>query len=165
MEQRAIVPRELLPHEAELVRQGVLRNVMHSNSSAWIFERPPTVDDQKCVCFRHMGDIELSFLLRTGQLPDTQPYQTLVRGEEGLAYCKKYFQGKKRVDTNVVTIVEFVCPVALVDGLFATFHKAEDGCLSTGLGSKAGKTLSLFNAALQDGRVTFSPVFVKRKKR
>ena len=41
-------------------------------------------------------------------------------------------------------------------------HKAEDGCISHGLGDKGGKGLPLFNAALQAQRTAFRIVLVKR---
>jgi hypothetical protein len=166
------VPRELLAHEAELVERGVLRDVTHAGARSHFFEAAAGCsrkeDDARegtTLVYRHMGDRELFVLLERCQLPSTQPYQTLVRGDQGLAYCRKYLTGKKRVDTGVTTIVEFAAPTALVDSLFATFHKAEDGCISTGLGDKAGNTLPLFNAGLADGSVTFCPIVVKRAMR
>ena len=40
--------------------------------------------------YRHMTDRECSFLRECGTLPNTQPYQTIVEGDEGFEYCKKY---------------------------------------------------------------------------
>jgi hypothetical protein len=94
-----------------------------------------------------------------------EPYQTIVRGEEGFNYCKKYFGGGKRVDSNVTCIVEFECEEKMVADLFSRFSKAEDGCMSTGLGHKAGKTLSIFNDCLKRGETTFRIVFVRRLKK
>jgi hypothetical protein len=59
--------------------------------------------------------------------------------------------------------VEFNAPVALIDLLFATQSKIEDGCMSTGLGHKAGHTLKLFNDSLNEGQTTWKIVTVKRK--
>jgi hypothetical protein len=101
--------------------------------------------------YRPMGDAELCHLLAHNALPDTQPYQTIVEGAAGRAYAEKYLSGTKWVDTHPTTIAEFVVPRALVERLFAIQHKAEDGCVSMGLGDKAGKGLPLFNAALKDG--------------
>lgn len=35
----------------------------------------------------HMTDAEAAFLYEHSLLPDTQPYQTIVVGEEGYEYC------------------------------------------------------------------------------
>lgn len=88
-----------------------------------------------------MGDTELKFLVEHNELPDTQPYQTLVEGSNGLDYCMKYFMGKKYVDIEVVTIIEFKCVKQLTESLFRTFHKAEEGCLSTVYGTRLEKLL------------------------
>ena len=37
--------------------------------------------------YRHMTDKEAGDLLEHSILPDTQPYQTIVVGEEGYEYC------------------------------------------------------------------------------
>lgn len=37
--------------------------------------------------YRHMTDKEATYLLEHSILPDTQPYQTIVVGEEGYEYC------------------------------------------------------------------------------
>ncbi len=165
-------PRELLPHEIALVESGALRDVTHAGAKSFFFEGivgcsrgDDAARDDMCLVYRHMGDKELGVLLKERQLPSTQPYQTLVRGDEGLRYCRKYLSGKKRVDTGCTTIIEFWAATALIDELFAIFHKAEDGCLSTGLGNKAGKTLARFNAGLADGSILFSPIVVKRAMR
>ena len=109
-----------------------------------------------------MGDIECHYLLQQNQLPDTQPYQTLTQGAVGCAYCEKYFRANKFVDTNPTTLVEFVCPIEMVERFFAIQSKIEDDCISHGLGSKAGKTLSEFNQNLLEGSVTWRIVLVKR---
>ncbi len=165
-------PRELLPHEIVLVESGALRDVTHKGAKSYFFEGvvgcsrgDEPARDNTCLVYRHMGDKELGVLLKDRQLPATQPYQTIVRGDEGLRYCRKYLTGKKRVDTGCTTIIEFCAPVMLIDELFEILHKAEEGCLSTGLGDKAGKTLPRFNAGLADGSITFCPIVVKRLMR
>ena len=115
--------------------------------------------------YRHMGDREFAFLQQTGQLPATQPYQTIVRGEEGFRYCLKYFQGKKKVDTDVTTIVAFAVESGLVETLFRMQSKVEDGAMSHGLGDKGGKGLPLFNAGLTHGRIFWRIRLVKRGDR
>lgn len=157
------IPKELWPHEKEMVKQGLLKNITHEGSRHVIYEGTPAVtQDWEAVVYRHMGDSELRFLLDENQLPDTQPYQTIVRGSEGLNYCKKYFGGGKQVDTEVTVIIEFVSEKTLIETLFQKFSKAEDGCMSHGLGSKAGKTLNLFNESIRTGKTTFRPIFVRR---
>lgn len=167
-------PRELAQHEKNLFSRGNLIEHTHKNCKYRIFfgelgrSRDMWDDsfpDNMVEVYRHMGDCELQFLLQNGQLPATQPYQTVVEGVQGFQYCMKYFNGQKSVDTHVVTVIEFCCPTALVQSLFHTFHKAEDGCLSTGLGSKAGNTLNVFNCAQADGRIRWTPVFVRRLRK
>merc|ERR1712125_171433 len=109
-----------------------------------------------------MGDIEFEYLLSNNALPDTQPYQTIVRGEEGRVYAEKYLRGHKSVDSSPTTVVEFHVPAALVEQLFSMQSKNEDGAISHGLGDKGGRGLPLFNASLQAGESTFRVVFVKR---
>jgi hypothetical protein len=99
-----------------------------------------------------MGDAEFAHLLRLGALPATQPYQAVMEGEPGRAYAEKYLNGKKWVDTMPTTVVEFALPVALVARLMAMQCKAEDGCMSMGLGDKAGNGLPLVNAVLHAAR-------------
>lgn len=79
-------------------------------------------------------------------------------------YAEKYLTGEKWVNTHPTTVVEFTVPEELYDTLFAQQHKCEDGCLSIGLGSKAGKGLELFNASLFQKKSTFRIVLVKRKR-
>jgi hypothetical protein len=107
--QEVKVPRELWPHEAALVKEGLLCDITHSGSPHVIFEATSlgTKDKEQCVVYRHMGDVELRFLLEHNALPESQPYQTIVRGEEGIRYCKKYFGGGKRVGKHYVIL--FVC--------------------------------------------------------
>ena len=112
--------------------------------------------------YRPMGDPEFAHLLEHGMLPATQPYQTIVEGAAGRLYAERYLRGSKWVDSSPTTVVEFVCPQALVSQLFAMQCKPEDGCLSHGLGDKGGKGLPLFNDSLQNGSTTFRAVLVKR---
>merc|ERR1712125_11129 len=109
-----------------------------------------------------MGDIEFEYLLSNNALPDTQPYQTIVRGEEGRVYAEKYLRGHKSVDSSPTTVVEFLAPRDLVRHLFAMQSKNEDGAISHGLGNKGGNGLPLFNASLQSGETSFRIVSVKR---
>jgi len=96
-------------------------------------------------------------------LSATQPYQAILEGALGRAYCEKYLSGQKWTNTHPSTVVEFRVPAALVAALMARQHKAEDGAVSMGLGSKAGGGLPLFNAALKDGTADFRIVKVKRR--
>lgn len=121
--------------------------------------------DDCMLVYRHMGDGELKCLLDSGKLPDDKPYQTIVREEEGRRYCEGYFNGKRFVDSNVTVIVEFCVPKALIEFCYAKQHKCEEGTLSHGLGNKAGRTLYLFNNALERGHIKFCTVMVKRRKK
>ena len=110
-----------------------------------------------------MGDPELEYLLANGRLPDTQPYQTIVEGPVGRAYCEGYLHGLRKPSGNVITtVVEFLAPRRLVETLFAMQQKIEDGCFSHGLGEKGGKGLPLFNAAMDAQRISYRIVLVKR---
>ncbi|KAH3745258.1 hypothetical protein Pelo_13360 [Pelomyxa schiedti] len=111
-----------------------------------------------------MGDEEVLYLVNNNQLPNTQPYQAIIQGSVGRDYAEKYLNGKKHVDTNPTTVVEFVAPRRLLEDLFARQHKVEDGALSMGLGHKAGRGLPLFNASLASGETTWRIVKVKRKR-
>ena len=66
-----------------------------------------------------MADTELLYLLDRKVLPSTQPYQTIVEGEEGRVYAEKYLKGLKKVDTFPTTVVEFHAPLVLIQTLFA----------------------------------------------
>lgn len=66
---------------------------------------------------------------------------------------EKYLNGKKWVATSPTTIVEFTIPTDILKKLFTIQHKAEDGSLSHGLGSKAGKTLEIFNENIKSFRI------------
>jgi hypothetical protein len=112
------------------------------------------------------GDPEVAHLLEHRQLPSTQPYQTIVEGPDGRAYCEGegYLRGHRKPSGNVITtIVEFIAPKRLIDQLFLMFRKPEDGCFSHGLGDKGGKGLPLFNASLIAGETTFKIILVRRK--
>lgn len=100
-------PRELAPHEKALFEQGFLCECTHGKATARCFSAPlgssvrsrNSARDEKLeekqfieptLLYRHMGDAELSILLRYDRLPDTQPYQTVVEGHGGYLYCRKY---------------------------------------------------------------------------
>lgn len=112
--------------------------------------------------YRPMADKEFEHLRMHNQLPATQPYQTIVEGADGRCYSEKYLTGKKWVDTQPTTVVEFVVPAVLIRALFARQCKPEDGCLSHGLGSRGGNGLADFNECLADGSGTWRPVLIKR---
>ena len=86
-----------------------------------------------------------------------------MEGSAGRDYANKYLTGAKKVDTAPTTVVEFDCPSELIRSLFARQQKNEDGCMSHGLGNKAGKDLEQFNASLRDGTSTWRIVNVKRR--
>lgn len=84
----------LLPHEEQALKSGSLVNVTHRNASSVYLEAASgEVTGNACLVYRHMGDIEFAHLMNKHTLPDTQPYQTIVRGEEGRAYCESYLRG------------------------------------------------------------------------
>ena len=151
-------------HEKELLDRGLLTSVTHANaSSIWLRgDSTENTTENHVLCYRHMGDIELKFLLDNGVLPSTQPYQTLTRGQEGRLYCEKYLRSNKYVDTSPTTIVEFLCNGAMIEKFFAKQSKIEDGTISHGLGSMAGDTLLDFNESLQNGETIWQIVLVKR---
>ena len=167
---------KLLAHEATQLLCGELCDTTHRGATARWLEIPATDrgqlravmpvgdHDEKGyeLIYRHMSDREFAVLLETSQLPATQPYQTIVRGEGGFQYCLKYFQGKKKVDTGVTTIVAFAVESELVGTLFGMQSKIEDGAISHGLGYKGGKGLPLFNDALARGLITWRIRLVKR---
>merc|ERR1712060_1010172 len=139
-------------------------DVTHDGASAiWLRADSLSVsDDAYTLVYRPMGDEEYTHLSTTGTLPDTQPYQTIVEGDEGRAYAEKYLNGKKSVDSSPTTVVEFRAPCVLIRKLFEMQSKNEDGAISHGLGSKGGKGLPFFNASLQSGETSFRIVSVKR---
>ena len=112
-------PKELWKHEAELYMQDILKDITHDGSpNLWLsaasgISREETKEEERdfedVLIYRHMGDKELDFLVKNNRLPDTQPYQTITRGEEGRAYCMSYLRGRKYVDTNPTCIIEFNC--------------------------------------------------------
>ena len=177
----------LLPHEKKLLETKDLVEVSHKGASAILLEAPilgfqeqagqsdkedesesdSTLEaaEELVSVYRHMSDKEALYLLEHSVLPEGRPYQTIVVGEEGYTYCKKYFTGKKKVTPIVTTIVEFRCPKTLVDQLFAMQWKIEDGARSHGLGEKGGKGLPFFNESLRSGNTSWRIVFVKRPRR
>mmetsp|Transcript_15473 Transcript_15473/g.17320 ORF Transcript_15473/g.17320 Transcript_15473/m.17320 type:complete len:185 (+) Transcript_15473:66-620(+) len=169
----------LLSHEIELLNSGMLKDITHEKaSSKWLYAASTSSssgnqrnddsssenDDnsRRVMCYRHMGDLEFETILRTNQLPSTQPYQTLTRREEGRKYCESYLRSNKTVDTHPTTVVEFNCPKDLIDDFYQIQCKIENGTISHGLGNKAGKTLSRFNTAMIEGDITWRIVLVKR---
>jgi len=155
--------RLLLPHERKLVEEGLLIDETHEGSSSiWLHGKSTETKEKVTTVYRPMGDTEILFLVEHNQLPDTQPYQAIIEGDNGRTYSEKYLKGHKWVDTSPTTVVEFVTPVTLIKTLFEKQHKAEDGAISMGLGHKAGKGLPLFNASLLKGETTWRVVKVKR---
>lgn len=149
------------------MKSGQLVDVTHKNASSVWLEAPSSVLDanaDKCCIYRHMGDIEFAHLMSNGTLPDTQPYQTITRGPEGRSYCESYLRGTKKVDSDPTTVVEFICDKSMIDSFFAKQHKPEKGCISHGLGDKAGRTLSIFNESLALNKTIWRIVLVKRRK-
>lgn len=161
---------KLLPHELALVECGALEDVTHQGSSSIWLTRASTElpivgqqgDEEMTVVYRPMGDSECLYLLEHKQLPDTQPYQTIVEGPNGRQYAEKYLRGHKKVDSSPTTVVEFIAPKLLVDSLFQQQCKVEDGAISHGLGDKGGNGLKQFNDSMAVGDTTFSIVLVKR---
>ena len=162
----------LRPHEKGMLARGELVDLTHRNASSFHLRAESGVPGEgRALLYRHMGDREAEFLMREGVLPDTQPYQTVTRGENGRAYCEKYLFGRKKVNTAPTTVFEFDVPAALADRLWEMQHKPEDGCLSHGLGDKGGRGLPLFNeclareAAEAGGARRFRVVTVKRARK
>jgi hypothetical protein len=128
---------KILQHEKKLLEEGKLIDNTHENSSSiWLEGESFVPSDEYTNVYRVMGDIELLYLLQHSELPDTQPYQAIVEGYNGLRYMEKYLNGKKYVDTTPTTIIEFTMKKTLFKTLFDIQHKAEDGVLSIGLGKK-----------------------------
>merc|ERR1712242_586727 len=127
---------KLLAHELELVESAQLADITHTGATAiWLSaDSTRTEDPEMTAVYRPMGDPECTHLRINGTLPDSQPYQTIVEGEEGRVYAEKYLRGHKNVDSSPTTVVEFVVPRALVARLFAMQSKNEDGAISHGLG-------------------------------
>ena len=157
--------KRLLPHELALYEAGDLQNMTHHGSSSLWLEAPSSVSQPGHTnVYRPMGDIEVRYLLEHGELPDTQPYQAIIEGHSGRVYANKYLTGAKRTNTNPTTIVEFCAPNELIETLKEKQMKIEDGALSMGLGSKAGKGLALFNESMRTGETNFRIVKIKRSK-
>lgn len=153
----------LLPHERSLLETGQLQDNTHQNASSVWLSSPSCSEtpDGTTLVYRPMGDVELAWLRETGLLPATQPYQAIIQGEVGRRYAEKFLNGRKKVDTHPSSVVEFAAPAELVERLFAEHTKVEDGALSCGLGSAAGRGLPSFNAALEAGEATWRIVTVK----
>jgi hypothetical protein len=155
----------LLAHELKLFDSGQLVNVTHAKaSSITLVAACGSAAAGRTLVYRPMGDEEVQYLVDNGALPETQPYQAIIRGHAGRSYADKFVVGAKQVDTHPSSIVEFNMPTALIDALFAIQHKAEDGALSHGLGRAAGRTVAQFNAALTNGSGWFRVVKVRRRR-
>eukprot|EP00054_Salpingoeca_dolichothecata_P001161 m.18336 g.18336 ORF g.18336 m.18336 type:complete len:191 (+) comp11818_c0_seq1:16-588(+) len=152
----------LLAHERERYKANELQFERLGSSALWLTAPSSSPPPTHTNVYRPMGDSEILFLVKNNALPATQPYQAIIEGEPGRQYAEKFLTGLKWVDTSPSTCVEFTIPLKLRDEIFAIQHKPEDGALSMGLGDKAGKTLPLFNEALQDGDSTWRIVRVKR---
>ncbi|EGC40058.1 hypothetical protein DICPUDRAFT_74432 [Dictyostelium purpureum] len=156
--------KHLLTHERELMESGELKNITHKGSSSVWLEASSSIAPPGMVnVYRPMGDIEVQYLVENKLLPDTQPYQAIIEGSCGRAYANKYLTGKKWTDTNPSTVVEFTCPIDLIEKIKSIQTKIEDGAISMGLGNKAGNTLHYFNDSLRDSKSTFRIVKVKRQ--
>jgi hypothetical protein len=157
--------KRLLPHELALYNSGELKNITHHGSSSILLEAlSSSPDSGKTNVYRPMGDIEVNYLVEQGELPDTQPYQAIIEGENGRLYANKYLSGAKWTSTHPTTIVEFCAPIELIETLKQKQMKIEDGALSMGLGNKAGKGLPIFNESMRKGDTTFRIVKIKRSK-
>lgn len=150
---------KLLDHEKQLLVENKLQNISHSSNSL-VLRTKSSIPENNCVnVYRVMGDIEVLFLTNNKILPNTQPYQAIVEGENGRIYMEKYLFGLKYVDTVPTIVVEFTIEKELYNIMFKIQHKPEDCVMSIGLGNKAGKCLEMFN----NGIKKFNIVTVKRK--
>ena len=157
--------KRLLPHELALYNAGELQNITHHGSSSiWLEALSSTPDAGRTNVYRPMGDLEVRYLVEHGELPDTQPYQAIIEGDNGRLYANKYLTGAKWTNTSPTTIVEFCAPTALIEVLKERQVKVEDGALSMGLGDKAGKGLPLFNESMRNRETTYRIVKIKRSK-
>jgi hypothetical protein len=157
--------KRLLPHELALYNSGEIQNITHHGSSSiWLESLSSSPPPGRTNVYRPMGDTEVIYLVEHGELPDTQPYQAIIEGENGRLYANKYLTGVKWTQTNPTTIVEFCAPTELIETLKQKQMKVEDGALSMGLGNKAGKGLPLFNESITKGETTFRIVKIKRNK-
>ena len=78
--------------------------------------------------------------------------------------CRRAFSAATSLSSLAClsTVVEFTSPTQLIEKLFGSQCKPEDGCLSHGLGGKGGKGLARFNASLESGEMRWRIVLVKR---
>ena len=128
---RKVKGARLLPHEQALLDSGALADATHARSSSiWLARDSAAAGAGMTTVYRHMGDPECLHLLAHGQLPDSQPYQTIVEGPRGRVYAEKYLRGRKKVDSSPTTVVEFVAPKPLIAALFEQQSKTEDGVIS-----------------------------------
>eukprot|EP01091_Cochliopodium_minus_P002702 TRINITY_DN12555_c0_g1_i1.p1 TRINITY_DN12555_c0_g1~~TRINITY_DN12555_c0_g1_i1.p1 ORF type:complete len:168 (+),score=40.93 TRINITY_DN12555_c0_g1_i1:132-635(+) len=152
----------LLPHEKELLNKNLLKDISHPNSSSiWLECNCSEPIEGQTTVYRVMGDLELLYLMENNKLPDSQPYQTIVEGENGRRYVEKYLKGQKKVDSLPTTVVEFIIPIDTLKLLFSMQQKIEDGAISHGLGSKGGGGLNIFNQNL----ISWKIVTVKRNEK
>jgi len=121
---------------------------MKKSSSVWLNRESSCPKSGYVNVYRVMGDVELLYLIENDKLPNTQPYQAIVKGEDGRKYMEKYLSGQKHVSTSPTTVVEFTIQEEIWNQLFSIQNKIEDGVMSVGLGDKAGKGLILFNKFL-----------------
>lgn len=155
--------KQLLSHERTMLQSTLLRNITHHKAtSVWLQAPLSSPPPSFTTVYRPMGDVEIQFLVQHNRLPDTQPYQAIIEGPRGFVYAEKYLAGKKRTDTHPTTVVEFVCPTALIEVLKKMQMKAEDGAMSMGLGNKAGGGRNMFNECFSKGESTWRIVKVKR---
>ena len=88
--------KRLLPHELALYNSGELQNITHHGSSSiWLEAPSSSTQDGQTNVYRPMGDTEVTHLVEHGELPDTQPYQAIIEGENGRIYANKYLTGGK----------------------------------------------------------------------
>jgi hypothetical protein len=154
---------KLRPHERYLVAKGLLVNTTHPKASSIWLDAPSGVPSSShTMVYRPMGDAEILHLVQHNRLPETQPYQAIIEDAIGREYAEKYLNGKKRVDTNPTTVVEFMAPEVLIEELSKIQHKIEDGAMSIGLGNKAGGGVKRFNDNIASGAITWRIVKVKR---
>lgn len=91
----SVSDKSLLPHEKELYSNGLLSNITHKGStSIWLeceCQEPESLE--YCNVYRPMGDKEIQYLVSEKVLPDTQPYQAIMKGPRGRIYADKYLNG------------------------------------------------------------------------
>lgn len=93
--QVSVTDKSLLTHEKELYSNGLLSNVTHKGSSSiWLESECKELDNLEfCNVYRPMGDKEILYLVEHNQLPNTQPYQAIMKGPPGRIYADKYLNG------------------------------------------------------------------------